>query len=243
MKYLIIFTLIIFSINSIAAGGNSSGPNSPVVVGKIKSAKGKTVEVQQGEYLRKLTITEKSNIVFVSFVNDQEKMKASYPVKAKVENNIISTIYITLPVNNVVRPTDKFMSLSTKELYKKTDVDGNGLISYVELATYIYYSPKHAPDTFHKADSDKSKELNFKEFENILKRVSWWSISRKSPSQWISTLDKNKNGKISMPEFEPMAGKSHLEARFKRYDNDKSNDLNLAELTRYIQSVMQPRQK
>ena len=57
------------------------------------------------------------------------------------------------------------------------------------------------------------------------------------------TLRKDKNAKLSMPEFEVIAGKGHLEALFKRYDKDKSDDLSLTELTKYIQSVMHPRQK
>ena len=222
---------------------NSSGPDSPVVVGIIKTASGNRVEVQQGQYLRKLTLNKKSKVVFVSFLGAKEEFKAGYSVKAKVAQELINSIYITLPIGEVSRRTPDMSAMSALDLFKKADQNQDGEVCYRELSRVIHYSPKHGPDTFTKVDKDKSGTLDQTEFSAKLKSVDWWKLSQKSPLQWLAFCDKDKNGQLSPEEFAIIAGEGHLESRFKRTDKDKSGAANLKELTAYISNVVQPKAK
>ena len=238
MKFLLLIGLLFFS-NNVGAQSNSKGPNSPVVVGYIKAIKGNILEVQTKGHLRKLIIGKKSKIVFVSFLGVKEEFKVGYPVKGKVSKEVINSLHITLPVSNFIERTPDMPKMSAAEIFKKSDLNQNGEISYVELSRTVYNSPKHGPDTFVKADKDQSGALNLAEFTEKLKRIDWWRISQKTPEQWLKTSDKDGNGSLSMKEFIPVnGGGGHIESRFKRIDKDKSGEANLKEVTAYIKGVV-----
>ena len=48
------------------------------------------------------------------------------------------------------------LGMTPAELFGETDQDSSRTISYLEFSHYIYYSPKHGPDAYRKADRDRS---------------------------------------------------------------------------------------
>jgi Ca2+-binding EF-hand superfamily protein len=230
--YLAIFYL--FNL-SIMAQSNSKGPDSPVVFGKIISSQSNTIVVEQAGTPRKLSISEKSKIRYVSFEAIKQEFKHGYFIKARVKDNIIDTIYVTLPiVNTPDAVTPEMVQMSVDELFKLTDTDGNKVISYLELSAKIYHSQKHGPDSFYNSDLDASGNLSFAEFGTKLEKVQWYRYSRKSSQEWMRILDSDKSGKLSPPEFAVLVGEGHLDALFKRTDKDNSKSIELLELTDHI---------
>lgn len=229
---------LIFSVSSLWSASNTSGPDSPVVVGVLKSFKGKHIEVQTKGFLRKLEITDKTKVFFVSFLSVEKKMKAGYGVKAKQSGGKLKSIHFTLPVPESSKNGAEMIKLSTKELFKKADLDKSGEVSYVEFSTAIFQSDKHGPDNFVKVDKDKSGAFNLKEFEAKMAGVVWWRLSRKASSQWFKEADKNKNEKIELSEFNYIAqSASHYKEHFKRADKDKSQSLSPKEIDLYVNNT------
>ena len=239
MKSICALVLIFILSFSAFAASNTSGPDSPVVVGVVKAVNGKIVEVQTKDYLRKLEITEKTKVFFVSFLNVKKEMKPGYGVKAKQSGGKLKSIHITLPINDSIKNGEEMLRLSSKELFSKADLDKSGEVSYVEFSSTIFRSDKHGPDHFVKIDKDKSGGFNFKEFETKMTGVVWWRLSRKSTEQWFKEADKNSNSKIELDEFNYIAQSgSHYKDHFKRADKDKSGQLNSEEVAVYIKGSM-----
>lgn len=237
MRFYSFFLICVLSSVSIWAESNTAGPNSPVVVGTLKFTNGKVVEVQTKDFLRKLQITDKTKIFYVSFLSKEKVMKPGYGVKAKQADGKLKSIHITLPINNHKKANPEMLKMTSKQLFAKADLDKSGEVSYVEFSSIIYRSDKHGPDTFGKVDKDKSGGFSLKEFEGKMAGVVWWRISRKSSSQWLKEADKNSNGKIALNEFNYIANSgSHYKEHFKRADKNKSNDLNAEEVADYVKS-------
>ena len=234
---LLLSVFVLFSFSSLWAASNTSGPDSPVVVGVLKSVNGKHIEVQTKDFLRKLEITGKTKVFFVSFLNEEKKMKAGLGVKAKQAGGRLKSIHFTLPLQDKTASASEMMKLSTKELFQKADLDKSGEISYVEFSSVIFRSDKHGPDNFVKIDKDKSGAFNQKEFEAKMSGVVWWRLSRKPSAQWFKEADKNSDGKIELDEFNYIAQSgSHYKEHFKRADKDKSQALNAEEVTAYVKN-------
>ena len=233
----IVTCLIIFSFPSLWAASNTSGPDSPVVVGVLKSVNGKHIEVQTKDFLRKLEITYKTKVFFVSFLSAEKKIKAGLGVKAKQAGGKLKSIHFTLPVPDKDKSAAEMMKLTTKELFNKADLDKSGEISYVEFSSVIFKSDKHGPDTFVKIDKDKSGAFNLKEFETKMSGVVWWRLSRKTSAQWFREADKNSDGKIALNEFNYIAQSgSHYKEHFKRADKDNSQKLSVEEVANYVKN-------
>jgi Ca2+-binding EF-hand superfamily protein len=200
--------------------------------------------VQTKDFLRKLTIGQKSKIVFVSFLGTKEELKPGYSVKGKVDKEIIKSLHITLPVTQKLNISPEMYKMSVAELYKKSDMNEDGAVSYVEFSSVIYRSDKHGPDTFAKNDLDKSGTFDLKEFAAKLSSVVWWRLSRNTPEQWLKKADKNNDGKIGVEEFNTIADSgNHYKDRFRKWDKDKSGSLSLKEVSNYINSVLKPKKK
>lgn len=158
------------------AQSNSKRPDSPVVVGKLKSvdSSGTKFDVQQsGEHLRKLYVNSESKVYFVGLpAKGGQKPRAGQGVKATCEKDgRVKTISFTPPVGEPSMLGEKRLTMTESELLKEVDKDASNSISYVEFSKYIYHSPKHGPDSFRKADKDSDGVLDTAEFVEALSKV------------------------------------------------------------------------
>ena len=83
--------------------------------------------------------------------------------------------------SKIVEPTPEMLKMTSAELFKEIDLDGDGQVSFTETNEALEHSPKHTKRKFAKSDRDKSGGLNLKEFEFRLTRTEWWNLSRETP--------------------------------------------------------------
>ena len=241
----------IFFIDSVSvqAKPNSKGVDSAIVVGTLTrvDSSGKAFDVQQtGESLRKLQLGSKSKVYFVGFSKkSKQEPQAGFGVKASCgKDGQIKTITFTPPVGEPSTLGEKRLSMTEQELFNEVDKDGSKSISYPEFSTYIYYSPKHGPDSFRKTDQDGDGMLDATEFNTALSGVSWWKLSRTTPDEWFVQADENKDDTLSIKEFASICTSgNHIENIFKRADGDKSGGLTRSETEAYIRSVTHEEKK
>jgi len=144
----------------------------------------------------------------------------------------------------IVEPTPEMLKMTSAELFKEIDRDGDGQVSFAETNQALEYSPKHTKRKFAKSDRDKSGGLNLKEFEFRLTRTEWWNLSRETPEAMFKAADGNKNGILSKQEFAIFQKKeAHLDVFFNRADLDKSGGVDLEEGTKYINNEIFPSKK
>jgi Ca2+-binding EF-hand superfamily protein len=242
-KLLISVVAICAMLTPVLAQSNSRGPDSPVVVGVLKSvdATGKRYEVlQEGKYVRKLFTDDKTKVYFVGLPKKADHQPSvGYGVKASSEKDgRIKSITFTPPLDKDQPLGEEKLAMSVSELFAKVDHNADGRVSYAEYSETIYYSPKHGPDAFRKADKDNSGEFDSQEFAEALKNVSWWKLSRKTPEQWIAQADQNQDGRINLQEFAKICtSKNHIDNIFKRSDRDQSGHLDVAETKAYIHGI------
>ena len=101
--------------------------------------------------------------------------------------------------SKIVEPTPEMLKMTSAELFKEIDRDGDGQVSFTETNEALEYSPKHTKRKFAKSDRDKSGGLNLKEFEFRLTRTEWWNLSRETPEAMFKAADQNGNGIKSDP--------------------------------------------
>ena len=146
--------------------------------------------------------------------------------------------------DKIVEPTPEMLKMTTAELFKEVDLDGDGQVSFTETNEALEYSPKHTKRKFAKSDRDKSGGLNLKEFEFRLTRTEWWNLSRETPEDMFKAADANKNGTLSKKEFAVFQKKeAHLELFFNRADLNKSGGVDLKEATNYVNLEIFPSRK
>ena len=146
--------------------------------------------------------------------------------------------------SKIVEPTPEMLKMTSAELFKEIDRDGNGQVSFTETNEALEYSPKHTKRKFAKSDRDKSGGLNLKEFEFRLTRTEWWNLSRETPEAMFKAADQNGNGTLSKKEFAVFQKKeAHLEIFFNRADLDKSGGVDLEEGTKFINNEIFPSKK
>ena len=146
--------------------------------------------------------------------------------------------------DKIVEPTPEMLKMTSAELFKEIDRDGDGQVSFTETNEALEYSPKHTKRKFAKSDRDKSGGLNLKEFEFRLTRTEWWNLSRETPEAMFKAADANKNGTLSKKEFAVFQKKeAHLDVFFSRADLNKSGDLDLKEATNYVNLEIFPSRK
>ena len=134
--------------------------------------------------------------------------------------------------------------MTPAELFKQVDADKDGQVGYGEFSRSVYHSPKHGPDHFRKADGNSDGSLNSDEFRKALEKVSWWTLSRKSPEAWFQKADTDSNEKLSIKEFAHICTSgNHVDNIFKRADRDDSGNLSSHETTAYIRSITHGKQK
>jgi len=227
---------------SALAQSNSKGANSSVVVGILKevSADGSELMVlQSGELLRELHTDSKSKIYFVG-ITDKAARKATvgYGVKASCDKDgRIKTMSFTPPISKARPLGEERLSMTLAKLFTIVDADSNDRVGYDEFSRSVYYSPKHGPDHFRKADGDNDGSLNSDEFGRALEKVSWWVVSRKSPEQWFQEADVNGDKQLSMKEFAHICtSNNHIENLCQRADRDSNGDLTPPDTAAYIRN-------
>lgn len=233
---------LVMSLN-VQAKSNSEGTDRSVVVGTLASvdSSGKKFSVQQsGEHLHKLYMNAKSTVYYVGLrTQSEQKPRVGLGVKASCgKGGIIKTITFTPPLGEPAMVGEKRLTMTERELFNEVDKDASRSVSYVEFSKHIYYSPKHGPDSFRKADRDRDGVLGTAEFMNALSGVSWWKLSRQTADEWFLQADKNRDEMLDVEEFAIMCTSgNHIENVFKRADEDKSGSLTQHETAAYIRSV------
>ena len=229
--------------SNLQAQGNRVGQATSIVVGTLKQVdtSGTKLSVQQiGENTRELYIIAETKIFFVGWpAFTDHKPKVGLGVKASCEKDgLVRTISFTPPVGEPTILGDERLTMNEPELFKMIDKDFSKAISYVEFSKYIYHSPKHSPDSFRKADQNRNGSLDRAEFTEALSGVSWWKLSRQTPSAWFLSADENSDGMLDIKEFAGICmSRNHIGNIFKRTDEDKSGGLSARETTTYIRSI------
>ena len=240
---------VLVSTSNVQAKPNSKGPDSPVVVGTLTrvDSSGSKLDVQQsGEHLRKLYVNATSKVYFVGFpAKSKREPQVGFGVKASCgKDGQIKTITFTPPIGEPSSIGEQRLTMTEQELFNKVDKDGSKSISYPEFSTYIYFSPKHGPDSFRKTDQDSDGVLNATEFKKALSGVSWWKLSRMTPREWFVQADENKDDTLSIKEFASICTSgNHIDNIFKRADEDTSGSLSEGETEAYIRSVTHEEKK
>jgi len=238
-----VFAALLFclsSLNLFAANG-SKGAKSPMVIAIIEEAHSDHIVVMtRDKFKRKLMLTEKSKINYVGFDDTKKEIKAQNCIRAQVKDEVILSVYVTPAIGKeLVYPTPEMVKMTTEELFKLSDLNQNGRVCYVEISKKIKHSLKHGPVSFSKTDVDKSGALNPKEFAAFLTKVKWWNMSRKTAEEWFNASDKDQNKVLSKEELAGLLGsEAHIDIFFKRADHNKSTDLDLAEVSKFIDSLI-----
>ena len=235
-----------FAVLSFLSGkpnkSNSSGPDSPIVVGEViaVSKDGNMVTLlQSGKYKREITIGKKTKLSFVGMPKVDRKPTIGYSGKASLKSGTTKYLKLTQPLPEAQSLGKGRASLTVAQVLTKADDDKDGGISYVEMSRWIYNSGKHGPDHFEKADQSKDGLLDASELALLLPKVNWWKYSRQPASAWFAQSDSNQDGVLGTIEFKVInGGDGHLEQRFKRADKDKDQTLSKEETAAYIQGLI-----
>ena len=233
----LVVVCLTFASSEIAAQEKKGG----ILHGVVESVDGSTVTVNYRRKSRTFTLGDKLKINYVSFLKAKKEIKPGFFVRAGVDSKgQCNQLWVTLPIpKENLKPSAKMLTMTSAELHKMADINGDGALSYVEYATAIYRSPKHGPVGFGKADRDKSGTLNLMVFEHKLEGIKWYRISRKTPAEWHAEADANSDGVLSKKEFVTFLGSTaHLDTFFKRADKDGSGDLSVADLAGFIDSIL-----
>ncbi|MEM1295725.1 MAG: hypothetical protein AAGH89_10200, partial [Verrucomicrobiota bacterium] len=217
---------------------NSKGPNSPVVVGVIvdfsKDRDSVTI-LQEGQYHREIPLGQKTKVSFVGMPKNARELTVGYVAKASLKGGNTKSLKVTLPVKELKSLGENRARYSIGQILEKADDDGDNEIDYVEMSRWIYHSGKHGPDHFEKADASKNGALDEAELENLLAKVTWWRLSRKTVEEWMSASDENGDGLLGEGEFTGInGGDGHIESRFRRADKSGDEKLSPEEVASYL---------
>ena len=224
------------------AASNSKGSKSSIVVGTLTAieASGSRLKVRAGEFDRELRIVSQKSITYVGFAKQSDRtLVVGLGVKARVNTDqTVKELLLTPPIGKYQPLGVERLSLTKEQVFAKADTNGDNAMSYVEMSTSIYHSPKHGPDKFRKADRNADGTLDIKEFDSVIEQTSWWRMSRRTPEAWIAKADTNRDKELDIKEFALIcASSSHIDNVFKRADSDRSGTLNARETTVYIRTI------
>lgn len=235
--------LICLNTQTLSAQNKSKGPKSPLVIGIIKEAHDDhIVVITRDKYKRTLTFAEKSTVTYVGFDKKKREIEARFAIRAEVDNEVIQLILVTPPVSeDKIEPTPEMLKMTPADLLKTADLDQSGAVSYLEMSKTLFSSLKHGPVAFQKADEDRSGSLSLQELPLLLAKVKWWNMSRKTPEEWFKSSDRDQNGVLSQKELAVLLGsEAHLGVFFKRADKNTSGDLDVKEVSLFINELIFP---
>lgn len=225
---------------------NTKGPEAPVILGIITAVDGTMLTVRVPAIEEKQTIERKISLTgrtVLSYLDIPDRARQTptvgYHIKglAEEDRRLLKSAILSPAIGEPVRLGPERLTLSSEALFAKTDLDGNGTVSYGEFSRTIELSPKHGPNDFQAADRNKDSVLDAVEFLERLHSVTWWRLSRKTPKEFFVQSDRDGNGALSMKEFAEI-GAGHLDAVFPRFDRNKSGDLDEQEVADYIKRVI-----
>lgn len=225
---------------------NIKGPDAPVILGVITAVEGQVLTVRvpaladKQTIERKITITTKTTLSYLDIPDQSRQVPTvGYHIKGHADDDrrLLKSAILSPPLGEPVRLGSERLTMTNEELFAKTDTDHNGKVSYGEFSVTIEMSPKHGPNDFQAADKNRDGTLNPAEFLERLKSVTWWRLSRRTPTEFFRLSDKDANGALSLKEFAEI-GVGHLDTVFPRYDNDQSGDLDEREVTEYLARVI-----
>ncbi|MEM9282400.1 MAG: EF-hand domain-containing protein [Verrucomicrobiota bacterium] len=243
MKPLLTSLLLLALPGLTLAQSNSSGPNSPIVVGTI-IAIGEDDEsvtiLQGGEHERVISISEGTQVAFVGMPKKDREFTVGFGAKASLKGGKTKYLKVTLPLEKVSPLGPERVTMDEASIFDASDANEDDGVDYVEMSRFIYHSPKHGPDKFQNLDLDEDGLLDRDEFPKLLAGVGWWKFSRKSAAEWFAVGDSNQDGSIDMEEFGPtFDGGSHTASRFKRADRNKDGKLDENETATYVKSLLE----
>lgn len=225
---------------------NTKGPDAPVVLGVITAVDGKVLTVRvpaieaQQTIERRISLTDRTVLSYLDIPElARQTPTVGYQIKGLAEDDrrLLKSAILSPPLGEPARLGPERISMSSEELFAKTDTDANGKVSYGEFSRTIELSPKHGPNDFQAADKNKDGVLDATEFLERLQSVTWWRLSRKTPKEVFAQSDRDGNGALTMKEFAEICA-GHLDAVFPRYDRNKSGDLDEQEVADYIKRVI-----
>ncbi len=238
--------LIAMSVPAQAAKKKNSKPQGSMLIGIVEEAHKDHLMIattMHKRQKRKLILNEQSDIKYVGYDEKKNAIETGSMFRAQVSGYVITSLYVTPAIGEgIVEPTPEMLKMTPGELFKMADKNQNGRISYVEMSQAIKpHRPKHGPVMFHKADTDKSGALNRKQFDELLVKVTWWKMSRKTPEEWFKDSDQDNNGVLSQKELAILQGTdAHIDKIFKSADKNKSGDLDDAEVSALINARIYP---
>lgn len=234
---------------AVAKSPAESKEKKSVIVGTIQAidSSGQRFEIRlEDRSIQSIHLDSSSKVYFVGLLATAEKKpKNGFGVKATCDpSGLVTTVSFTPPVGQPSMLGERRLSMTEQELFRQVDRDSSQSISYVEFSQYVYFSAKHGPDSFRKADIDGDGVLNLTEFISALAKVSWWRLSRKTPNDWFLEADKNRDRGLDVEEFKHICPSgNHIDNIFKRSDEDGSGHLSAEEITLYIRDLTHGKKK
>lgn len=238
--------LIAMSVPAQAAEKKGRKPQGSMLIGIVEEAHNDHLMIATTMHKRekrKLILNEQSDVNYVGYDEKKNEIETGSMFRAQVSGEVITSMYVTPAIGaSFVDPTSEMLKMTPGELFQLADKNQNSRISYVEMSQTIKpHSPKHGPVMFHKADTDKSGALNRKQFDDLLAKVTWWKMSRKTPEEWFKDSDQDNNGVLSQKELAILQGTdAHIDKIFKSADKNKSGDLDDAEVSALINARIYP---
>jgi Ca2+-binding EF-hand superfamily protein len=238
--------LIAMSVPALAAEKKSRKPQGVMLIGIVEEAHNDHLMIATTMHKRekrKLILNEQSDVKYVGYDERTNEIETGSMFRAQVSGEAITSMYVTPAIGkSFVEPTPEMLKMTQSELFQLADKNQNRRISYVEMSQAIKpHSPKHGPVMFYKADTDRSGALNRKQFDELLVKVTWWKMSRKTPEEWFNDSDQDNNGVLSQKELAILQGTdAHIDKIFKSVDKDKSGDLAPAEVFAFINARIYP---
>lgn len=238
--------LIAMSVPALAADKKSSKTQGSMLIGIVENAHSDHLMIATTMHKRekrKLVLNEQSDVKYVGYDEKKNEIETGSMFRAQVSGDVITSMYVTPAIGEaIVEPTPEMLKMTPAELFQLADKNQNSRISYVEMSQAVKpHSPKHGPVMFHKADTDKSGALNRTQFDELLAKVTWWKMSRKTPEEMFKTSDQDTNGVLSKEEFAILQGtEAHIDKIFKAADKNKSGDLDSVEVSAFINAKIYP---
>ena len=125
----------------------AQGGKPETLHGFVEAVDGNKVTVNYRRKDRDFTINDQAKILYDGFIKAKKEIKPGFVIRAQVDGKgRCNQLWVTPPIpKEPFNPSPEMLKMTSAELYKRADSDGDGELSYVEFATAYYRSPKHGP--------------------------------------------------------------------------------------------------